>query len=155
MDVVWGLVSLSALTQGSVWNANPLQMGTQTTMSCAHAEDSGLLGPLQSPNWVKVCLISTVVFLPVSVVLTVKKCLGLSVGDRSLCLRSPTANFANRLNKEEETQDRQHIPRQSFTVFWRGDQARTNPTPHPTPLQKKRPHKNKIRKQKKGNDKTK
>ena len=25
----------------------------------------GLLGPLQSPNWVKVCLISTVVFLPV------------------------------------------------------------------------------------------
>ena len=43
-------------------------MGTQTTMPCAQAEDSGLLGPLQAPNWVKVCLISTVVFLPVSIV---------------------------------------------------------------------------------------
>ena len=68
-DMVWGLVSLSALTKGSVWNANPLQMGTQTTVPCAQAEDSGLLGPLQSPNWVKVCLISTIVFLPVSIVL--------------------------------------------------------------------------------------
>ena len=27
------------------------------------AEDSGLLGPLKSPNWVKVCLVSTVTFL--------------------------------------------------------------------------------------------
>ena len=70
-DVVWDLVSLSALTQGSVWNASPLQMGTQTTMPCAQAEDSGLLGPLQSPNWVKVCLISTVLFLPVSIILRV------------------------------------------------------------------------------------
>ena len=69
----FGLVSLSTLTKGSVWNANPLQMGTQTTMPCAQAEDSGLLGPLQSPNWVKVCLISTVVFLPVSIVPTTVK----------------------------------------------------------------------------------
>ena len=55
-------------------------------MPCAQAEDSGLLGPPQSPNWVKVCLISTVVFLPVSIVPRVEKCLGLSVGDRILCL---------------------------------------------------------------------
>ena len=77
--VVWGLVSLSALTQGSVWNASPLQMGTQTTVPCAQAEDRSLLGPLQSPNWVKVCLVSTVFFLPVSVVPRVQKCLSLSV----------------------------------------------------------------------------
>ena len=38
-------------------------MGTQTTVPCVQAEDSGLLGPLQSPNWVKVCLVSTVFFL--------------------------------------------------------------------------------------------
>ena len=62
-------------------------------MPCAQAEDSGLLGPLQSPNWVKVCLISTVVFLPVSIVPRVEKCLGLSVGDRIPCLRSLTADF--------------------------------------------------------------
>ena len=62
-------------------------------MPCAQAEDSGLLGPLQSPNWAKVCLISTVVFLPVSIVPRVEKCLGLSVGDRILCLRSLTADF--------------------------------------------------------------
>ena len=68
-------------------------MGTQTTMPCAQAEDSGLLGLLQSPNWVKVCLMSTVVFLPVSIVPRVEKCLGLSVGDRILCLRSLTADF--------------------------------------------------------------
>ena len=61
-------------------------MGTQTTVPCAQVEDSGLLGPLQSPNWVKVCLVSTVSFLPVSIVLRVVKCLGLSVGDRVLCL---------------------------------------------------------------------
>ena len=91
--MVWGLVSLSALTQGSVWNANPLQMGTQTTMPCAQAEDSGLLGPLQSPNWVKVCLISTVLFLPVCIIPRVEKCLGLSVDDRILCLRSRTTDF--------------------------------------------------------------
>ena len=30
-------------------------------MPRAQADDSGLLGPLQSPNWVKVCLVSTVV----------------------------------------------------------------------------------------------
>ena len=61
-------------------------MGTQTTMPCAQAADSGLLGPLQSPNWVKVCLVSTVFFLPVSTEPGVEKCLGLSVGDRALCL---------------------------------------------------------------------
>ena len=42
----------------------------------------------QPPDWVKVCLISTVVFLPVSIIPRVEKCLGLSVGDRILCLRS-------------------------------------------------------------------
>ena len=68
-------------------------MGTQTTVPCAQAEDSGLLGPLQSPNWVKVCLVSTGFFLPVSIVRRVEKCLGLSVGDRVLCLRSLTADF--------------------------------------------------------------
>ena len=47
--MVWGLVSLSALTQGSVWNTSPLQMGTQTKVPCAQAEDSGLLGLLHSP----------------------------------------------------------------------------------------------------------
>ena len=68
-------------------------MGTQTTVPCAQAEDCGLLGPLQSPNWAKVCLVSTDFFLPVSIVPRVEKCLGLSVGDRVLCLRSPTADF--------------------------------------------------------------
>ena len=57
-------------------------MGTQTTVPCAQAEDSGLVSPLQSPNWVKVCLVSTVFFLPVSIVPGMEKCLGLSVCDR-------------------------------------------------------------------------
>ena len=35
----------------------------------------------------------TFFFLPVSIVPRVEKCLGLSVGDRVLCLRSQTANF--------------------------------------------------------------
>ena len=48
-------------------------MGTQTTMPCAQAEDSGLLGPHQSPNWVKVCLVSTILFLPVTIELGVEK----------------------------------------------------------------------------------
>ena len=87
--MVRGLVSLSALTKG---NANPLQMGTQTTMPCAQAEDSVPLGPLQSPNWVMVYLLSTVVFLPVSIVPRVEKCLGLPVGDRILCLTA-SCNF--------------------------------------------------------------
>ena len=68
-------------------------MGTQTTMPCAQAEDCGLLGTLQSPNWVKVYLLSTVFFLSVSIVPRVEKCLGLSVGGRVLCLRSLTAYF--------------------------------------------------------------
>ena len=61
-----------------------LQMGTLTTVPCAHAEDSGLLGSLQSPNWIKVCMVSTVFFLPVSIEPRVEKCPGPSVGDRSL-----------------------------------------------------------------------
>ena len=91
--MIWGLISLSAFTKGSVGNASPLEMGTQITMPCAQAKDSGLLCPLQSPNCVKVCLISTVVFLPVSIVPRVENCLSLSVGDRILCLRSLTAEF--------------------------------------------------------------
>ena len=51
-------------------------MGTQTTVPCAQEEDSGLLGQLQPPNWVKVCLVSTVFFLPVSTEPGVEKCLG-------------------------------------------------------------------------------
>ena len=90
--MVCGLVSLSALTLGSVWNANPLQMGTQTTVPCAQTEDNGLLHPLRSPNWVKVCLVSTVFFLPVSTESGVEECLGLSVGDRVLCLWCLTAD---------------------------------------------------------------
>ena len=49
-----------------------LQMGTQTTVPGAQVEDSGLLGPLQSPNWVKMCL---VFFIPVSIEPGVEKCL--------------------------------------------------------------------------------
>ena len=55
-------------------------------MPHVQAEDSGLLGPLQSPNWLRVCLISMVFFLPASIELGVEKCLGLSVGDRVVCL---------------------------------------------------------------------
>ena len=62
-------------------------MGSQTTMPCAEVEDNGLLGPLQSPNWVKVCLVSAVFVLPVSIETIAEKCIGLSVGDRVLCLR--------------------------------------------------------------------
>ena len=68
-------------------------MGTQTTVRCAQAEDSDLLGPLQSPNWVKVRLVHIFVFLLVSIKPRVEKYLGLSVGDRVLCLRSLTAEF--------------------------------------------------------------
>ena len=60
-DVVWGLVSLSALTHESVWNANPLQIGIQTTRPCAQTEDSGLLSLLHSPNWAKVCQVSSII----------------------------------------------------------------------------------------------
>ena len=66
-------------------NANPLPRGTQTTVSCAQAEDCSLLGQLQSPNWVKVCLVSTVFFLPVSIVPKVEKCHGLSVTGFCVC----------------------------------------------------------------------
>ena len=62
-------------------------------MPCAQAEDSGLLGPLQSPDWVKVCLVSTVFFLSVSVVPRVGKCLGLSVGDRVFFSAEPDCRF--------------------------------------------------------------
>ena len=58
-----------------------------TTVPCAQAGDSGLLGPFQSPNWVKVCLVSAVFVLPVSIEPGVEKCLGLYVGDRVLDCR--------------------------------------------------------------------
>ena len=61
--------------------------GHSDRSSCVQAEDGDLLGPLQPPNWAKVCLVSTAFFLPVPVVPKVEKCLGLSVGDRVLCLR--------------------------------------------------------------------
>ena len=49
--VVWCLVSLPALKQEEVSEMPILfQMGTRTTVPCAQAEDSGLLGQLQSPN---------------------------------------------------------------------------------------------------------
>ena len=67
--------------------------GHSDTVYCVQVEDSGLLGLLQAPKWVKVCLISTVFFLPVSIVPGVEKCLGLSVGDKVLCLWSLTANI--------------------------------------------------------------
>ena len=55
-----GFGQLVRTHKGKCLKCNPLQMGTQTTMPCVQAEDSGLLVPLQSPNWVKMCLISTV-----------------------------------------------------------------------------------------------
>ena len=61
-------------------------------MPCAQAEDRGLLGPLQSPDWVKVYLASTVLFHSVSVERRVEKYLGLCVGDRVLCLQRLTAS---------------------------------------------------------------
>ena len=41
-DLAWGLVGLSALRQGSVWNASPLLMCSQTTVPCAQASVSEL-----------------------------------------------------------------------------------------------------------------
>ena len=43
--------------------------------------------------WVKVCLVSIIFFLSVSIEARVEKCLGLSVGDRILCLWSLTDDF--------------------------------------------------------------
>ena len=63
-------------------------MGTQTTVPYAHGEDNGLLGPLQSPNWIKACLVPAVFFFPVSIEPGVDKCLGPSVGDR-FCVCGP------------------------------------------------------------------
>ena len=60
------MVSLSAFTQGRVRNADPLQTGTQTTALCEQEENNGLLGLLQSLNWVKVWLKTIIAFLPVS-----------------------------------------------------------------------------------------
>ena len=54
-------------------------MGSQITVPCAQAEDSGLLGPFESPIWVKVCLVSAVFVLPVSIEPGVEKSLGLSL----------------------------------------------------------------------------
>ena len=68
-------------------------MGSQTTVPCAQVEDSGLLGPLQSPNLVKVCMVSAIFVLPNFIEPGVGKFLGLSVGDRVMCLRNQTADF--------------------------------------------------------------
>ena len=51
-----------------------------------------------APNWVKVCLVSAVFVLPVSIEPEVETCLDLSEGDRILCLRSHTLNNMPRLN---------------------------------------------------------
>ena len=116
-DVVWGLVSLSILTHRSVWNASPLQMGTQTTVPCAQVEDSGLLSLLQSPNWVEVCLVSTVFFLPVSIEPGVEKCLGLSVGDGVLSLRNLTAGFRKSVCSVVSCQS--HMSRHPLEGYWK------------------------------------
>ena len=50
--------------------------------------------PSQSPNWVKVCLVSTVFFLPISIELGVENCLSLSVGDNAEHL-SPCRDFSS------------------------------------------------------------
>ena len=124
-NVVWDLVSLSALTQGSVWNPNPLQMNTQTTVLCVQAEDSGLLGPVQSPNWVKACLVSTVFFLPVSIELGVEKCLGLSVDDRVLCLQSLTVDFCKSVCSFISCQSHRHWrDTKTWAVSWAREECR-------------------------------
>ena len=92
-------------------------MGTQTTVPFAQAEDSGLLGPLQSPNWVKVCLVSTIFFLPVSIVPRVEKCLGLSVGNRVLCLWSLTVDFCKFVCCFVSCQS--HMSRHLLKGYWR------------------------------------
>ena len=115
--MVWGLVSLSALPQGSVRNDNPLQIGTQTTVPCAQVENSGMLGPLQFPNWAKVCLVSTFFFLPVSIVPRVEKCLGISVGDRVLYLRSMAADFCKSFYCFVSCQS--HMSRHPLEGYWK------------------------------------
>ena len=64
------LVGLPALKQGRARKADFSQMGIQTTVPGVQAKHNGLLGPPQSPNWVRVCLVATAVFLPVSLELT-------------------------------------------------------------------------------------
>ena len=59
---------------------------------CEQVEDIGLLGPLQSVDWVSECPVSTVVFLPIFIEPRVEKCLGLFVGVRVLCLQSLTTD---------------------------------------------------------------
>ena len=73
-------------TWSEIWSACPHSHREVSAMPILFiwAEDSGLLGPLQSPNWVKECLVSTVFFFPVSIKIRVEKCLGLSVCDRIL-----------------------------------------------------------------------
>ena len=102
-------------------------MGTQTTVPFAQVEDSGLLGPLQSPDWVKVCLVSTVFFLPVSIVPRVEKCLGLSVGGRVLCLRSQPADFCKSDSHEPKTLRRVPIVTGIFTVTVRNESTYSAP----------------------------
>ena len=69
----WGLVSLSALTQGKVRHGNPFQKGIQICAR-AQAENNGQCGPLLSPDQVKVCLEATSVLLPVTCEPRVKEC---------------------------------------------------------------------------------
>ena len=65
-------------------------MGTQTTVPCAQAESCGLLDSFQSlVSWYP----DIVLFLPISIEPGVEKYLGLSVGDRVLCLQMLTAGF--------------------------------------------------------------
>ena len=73
-------------TWSVIWSACPHSHREVSRMPILFiwAGYSGLLGPLQSPNWVKACLVSTVSFLPVSIEPRVEKCLGLSVWDRIL-----------------------------------------------------------------------
>ena len=88
-DVVWGLISCPHSHREESEVPVFFQMGTQTTVPHVQGENGGLLDPLQSLNWVKVCLVSSIGFLPVSFEPWVKKCLSLSVGDRVLCPAEP------------------------------------------------------------------
>ena len=86
-------------------------------MPRAHEEDSGLLGPLQSPNWVKVCLVFTDFFLPVSIKPGEEKCLGLSVVDRILCLRvyystQRTCSLPDQHHLDDQEKETLTFPRQ-------------------------------------------
>ena len=92
-----------------------LECSCQTTkaLSLSRAPYS----PLLSPDWVKVCLVSTIVFLPVSIIRRVEKCLGLSVGNRVPCLRSPTAGFCKSVRCFISCQS--HMSRHPLEGHWK------------------------------------